>query len=99
MLRGARGHEIKAIHAWSDLSAKLLTWRFAAGRIALEPGNPADGGVPGSIDYSPVRSNRGYRNDSVLQVADALTGLQRAVALPGRVTTKCPGQRAGSLTG
>src|SRR5580698_5913582 len=45
------------------------------------------------------RGTCAYFNDSVLHVAGALMGLQRATALPGRVTTKCPGQRAGSLTG
>ena len=34
-----------------------------------------------------------------LQPAEALTGLQRATVSPGSATTKCPGQRAGSLTG
>ena len=49
------------------------------------------------IDPDP--SENGYRNGSALHVAGALMGLQRATALPGRVVTKCPGQRAGSLTG
>src|ERR1019366_7469271 len=45
------------------------------------------------------RQDSGYFNDSPLHEVGALTGSQRAIDFPGSVTTKCPGHRAGSLTG
>jgi len=54
---------------------------------------------PSMVNSRRALPGRAYRNGWILHAAGALTGLQRAAALPGRVTTKCPGHRAGSLTG